>query len=111
MAMPEIDEENRKKPLCYNPINGRFIYYDDIVNKKEPIILPSTLSKSDQKELILMRQLKGRDYRTQTISGPLMTRDDIVRSIRYNEEEGMVLIEAEISYLDELLEQIRQNLK
>jgi len=110
MALPKIDEANRKKPLCYDSSRKKFIYFDEIVAKKEPIIPPSTLSKTDQKKLIIERQLAGPDYTTQAISGPVMKRNDAVKAIQNNEEYGVVMVEAEISYLDELLEEIRRNL-
>ncbi len=108
--MPEIDEVNRKKPLCYDPKRHKFIFYNEIVDKIEDIILPSTLSKSDQKKLIIERQISGPDYKSQAMSGPAMNRNDFVKAIQNDEENGVIMVEAEISYLDELLEEIRQNL-
>jgi hypothetical protein len=111
MALPQIDEINRKKPLCYDPSRQNFIYYDEILTKKEPDILPSTLAETDKKKLIVERLQKGPDFKTQSISGPLMNRNDVIKSIKNNEKYGVVFVEAEISYLDELLKQIRQYLK
>jgi hypothetical protein len=111
MAIPKIDEMNQKKPLCYDSLRRKFIYYNDIVTKKEPIILPSTLSDTDQKKLIIKRQQKGPDYKSQSISGPLMNRNDLVRAIRKGEKLGDVFVEAEISYLDELLREIQKNIE
>lgn len=111
MPIPQIDDANKKKPLCYDPLREKFIYYDEILAKKEPVVLPSALSKEDQKVLVLERQTAGPDYKTQSISGPLMTRDDVVKAIRNNEKFGLITVEAEISYLDELLKQILENLR
>jgi hypothetical protein len=111
MSMPVIDDANRKKPLSYDPSRNKFIYYDEIIAGKERIVLPSTLSKSDRKKLVLERQLAGPDYSAQAISGPLTTRNDMVRLIQNDEEKGKVAVEAEVSYLDELLAEIKRNLK
>ena len=111
MPFPKIDEANRKKPLCYDSSRKKFIYYDEIITKKEPIILPTTLCKSDQKKLIIKRQIKGPEYTTQAISGPAMKRNDVVKAIQNNEEYGVVMVEAEISYLTDLLKEIQLNLK
>jgi len=111
MALPQIDEANRKKPLCYDSSRKKFIYFDEIAAKKEAIISPSALSRNDQKKLIIERQLAGPDYTTQAMSGAPLKRDDVVKAIRNNEEYGLVTVEAEISYITELLEEIRRSLK
>jgi hypothetical protein len=110
MSMPNIEGPNRKKPLCYDPSRQKFIHFDDILTGKEPIILPSTLSASDRKKLVLQRQLAGPDYSTQAMSGPLTKRNDVVRSIQNDDEIGKITVEAEVSYLDELLAEIKRNL-
>lgn len=109
MSMPMMDGANRKKPLCYDPARKRFIYYEEILSGKEPVVLPSTLSKGDQKALILKRYHDGPDFSAQTISGPLTSRNDLVRAIQNDEEIGRVTVEAEISYLNELLLEIEKN--
>ncbi len=110
MPVPQIDDENKKKPLCYDPSRKKFIYYDEIITRKEQVVSPSALSKEDQKKLVLERQAAGPDYKTQSISGPLMTRDDVVKAIMNDEKYGRIAVEAEISYLDDLLGQIIENL-
>jgi hypothetical protein len=110
MPMPDIDEANRKKPLSYDPSRKKYIYFDDIVSRRAPVILPSTLSKADQKKLVIERQIAGPDYTTQAISGPPMKRDDVVKAIRTNQEYGKITVEAEITYLGGLLEEIKRNL-
>ncbi|MBN1569434.1 MAG: hypothetical protein JXA73_16430 [Acidobacteria bacterium] len=111
MSMPVIDDENRKKPLCYDPSRSKFIYYDEIIARAEPIVFPSTLSQSDRKKLVLERQVAGPDYSTQTISGSRITRNDMVQMIQNDEGMGKTTVEAEISYLNELLAEIKRNLK
>jgi len=38
MPMPKLDDESRKKPICYDPGRKKFIYFDEIVSGKEKII-------------------------------------------------------------------------
>lgn len=111
MAMPKIDGPNRKKPLCYDPARKKFIYFDEIVSGKERIIPVETLPEEDLKTLVVERQRAGPDYKVQAISGPPYSRDDVVRAIEQNEQFGQITLEAEKSYLQDLLREIRENLK
>jgi hypothetical protein len=110
MTMPVIDGPNRRKPLCYDPLRKKFIYFDDILSGREAIILPSSLSEDDRKRLVIERHTVGPDYAAQAMSGPVMTRNDTVRAIESNDEIGRTTVEAEVSYLDELLAEIQKNL-
>ena len=110
MPMPKIDKANLKKPLCYDPRRDKFIYFDEIVSGKEKIIPIETLADDALKKLVIERQKAGPDYKTQSISGPLLRRDDVVRAIEQNEPFGQVTVEAEKSYLRDLLADIQRNL-
>jgi hypothetical protein len=111
MPMPKIDGPNRRKPLCYDPARKKFIYFDEIVAGTEEIIPVETLADEDFKALVVERQRAGPDYRVQAISGPPHSRDDVIRAIEQNEQFGQITLEAEKSYLRDLLRQIRENLK
>jgi hypothetical protein len=110
MALPKIDAANLKKPLCYDPARKKFIYYADIVSGAERIIPVDTLSPEDRKKLIVERQKAGPDYKLQPMSGPLMTRDDVVKAIERDNPVGLTTVDAEVAYLGELLDEIRRNL-
>jgi hypothetical protein len=110
MSMPVIDGLNRKKPLCYDPSRKRFIYFDDILSGQQAIVLPSSLSVEDKKRLVIERHRVGPDYAGQAMSGPLMNRNDMVRAIERDEEIGRTAVAAEVSYLVELLAEIKRNL-
>ncbi len=109
--MPQIDESNLKKPLCYDPKRSKYIYFDDIVSGRETIVPLETLSAADLKKLILKRHRAGPDYRVQAITGPLLTRNDVVRAIEQDDPFGRATIEAEKEYLHDLLAEIERNLK
>ena len=111
VPMPEIDALHRKKPLCYDPARQEFIFFDEIVSGQKNIVPVETLSKADLKKLVIERQRSGPDYKVQAISGPLYTRDDVVRAIEQDEPFGQVTLEAEVSYLRDLLNEIEQNLE
>jgi len=111
MPMPKIDEQNLKKPLCYDPARKKFIFFNDIVSGRERIIPVETLSKKDLKRLVIERHLSGPDYRVQAISGPPMSRDEVVHAIEKDEPFGLNTVDAEKSYLKNFLAEIRRNLK
>ena len=110
MGMPMIEGPDRLKPLCYDPQRHKFITFDEIVSGAERIVPPDSLTADDLKLLVIERQRVGPDYRVQTISGPVMTRDDVIEAIVRDEPFGRATIEAESSYLRDLLAQIEDTL-
>jgi hypothetical protein len=110
VPMPNIDLQNRKKPLAYDPTRKKFILYDDIVSGKEKIIPIDILSEPDLKMLIIERQKTGPDYTVQAISGVSMTRNDVIRAIEQDEPFGQMTLQAEKSHLRDLQHEIRRNL-
>lgn len=108
MGIPEIKGPDRNKPLCYDPERGIFITYDDIVSGKERIVHLEKLTDSQFKQLVIKRQQSGSDYVVQSMSGPPMTRDDVIEAIRHDEPFGLATVEAEASYLQDLLAQIEK---
>ena len=111
MPLPKIEGENLKKPLCYDPGRKKFILFEDLVSGQEKVIPLGELSQDELKKLVVERQRRGPDYTVQAMSGPPYTRDDVVKAIEHDEPFGRVTMEAEVSYLQELLDQIRANLK
>lgn len=108
MEMPRIQGPDRKKPLCYDPQRDKFITFDEIVNGAEPIVPLEQLTAEQLKRLVIERQRVGPDYRVQAMSGPPMSRDDVVEAISRDEPFGRASMEAELSHLRDLLNQIRQ---
>jgi hypothetical protein len=110
MTLPKIDSRTQKKPLCYDPGRKKFIFYNEITSGKEKIIPVEKLDLSDKKLLIVERQKKGPDYTIQAISGIPYTRDDVVRAILRDEDLGKMTMEADLSMLKDLLNEIQRNL-
>jgi hypothetical protein len=106
--LPEISENERKKPLCYDPARKKFILYDEIIDGREPIFPVEELSEEDAARLVIERNLKGPDYAMQIMSGAKYTRDDVVREIGKGTSFGRTAVAAEQSYLSELLHQIKE---
>ena len=106
MPSPTVRDEDRNKPLCYDPARDLFITLDDILQGRELIIPPDSLSRDDQKRLVIRRQETGPDYTVQSISGRPMTRDDVIKAILRDDQFGRMTVEAEISYLKDFLARI-----
>lgn len=111
MGMPKIEGPDRKKPLCYDPERGKFITYDEILSGREQIVPLERLSAEDLKRLVIERQRVGPDYRAQAMSGPLMSRDDVVEAILRDEPFGLATVEADFSHLRDLLAQIKEAMR
>ena len=110
MSLPILDNQSAKKPLGYNPLSERFLYYSDIISGREKIVYPISLSQSDKKMLIIERLKKGPDFTMQSISGNPYTRNDIIKAVNDNDEVGIMTLEAEISMLNDLLTKISENI-
>jgi hypothetical protein len=110
MAIPNIPERLRRMPLSYDPQRKKFIHFDEIVSGKERIVPLRTLARADLKRLIIERARHDPTPVQQSISGPPLSREQVVAAIENDEPFGRAKVEAEASYLDELLEQIREGL-
>ena len=111
--MLKIKEEDRKRPLCYDPARKKFIFYDDIITGQEKIIPVDKLSKNDLKKLIIERWRVLPDNSAPIvggISGPHYSRNDVISAIERDEPFGLMTIEADKSYLQDLLNDIQKNI-
>ena len=111
MTMPIIEGPHLLKPVSYDPARGKFILFEEIVSGEETIVPVDVLSAVDFKKLVIERQLAGPDFNVQSMSGSRLSRDDVVQAIQENEPFGTMTIEAEKSYLRDLLQQIQQELE
>ena len=50
-GIPDVAESARKRPLCFDPVTGSYVLYDDIANGLKKII---PLEKLSGKELIAL---------------------------------------------------------
>lgn len=104
--LPDIQGPNRLKPLTYDPERGKFILYDELLSGKERIVPVERLSHEDVKKLIVERNRVGPAYTIRDLNGALLTREDVVQAIESETPFGKITLDAEISYLAELLKQI-----
>jgi hypothetical protein len=111
MPLPVMDEASRKRPLCYDPVRKKFIYYDQIVSGEEKIISLDVLTEAEFEKLVIKRlQALPKDTKYYTISGLTITRDDMIQSIQQGNPDGLATLQMERSYLAEFLEEIQNNL-
>ena len=111
MGIPKIEGPDRRKPLCYDPRRQKFITFDEILSGEEPIVPLDDLGSEDLKRLVIERQRVGPDYRVRSMSGPVMTRNDVIAAIERGEEFGRATIEADASHLRDLHAQIAEAMK
>lgn len=109
--LPEITGPDRQKPLCYDPERNKFIYFDEIITGKEKIVPLEKLNHEQLKKLVVERNRAGPDYIVQVLSGAKYSRDDVIKEIRKQSEFGKMSIQAEVSYLSDLLKQIEEALQ
>lgn len=110
MPKPAIDDKDIRKPICYDPCDGKYIFYEEVLSGKQKIIPIETLSDDDFKQLVIKRLNTGPDFTVQSISGPPFTRDDVVRAVVHNEPFGRDTLDAEKAYLRDFLASLQQQL-
>jgi hypothetical protein len=107
---PQIKNSDRGKPLCYDPHRRKFILYEEILDGQEKIIHLEKLSPRELKKLVIERNRVGPDFALQSLTGRRYTRDDIIWEIEKGTDFGSMAMEAEITYLKDLLFQIEKSL-
>ncbi len=110
MPLPEIKDRDRAKPLCYDPEREKFIVFDEIVSGQEKIVSPDQLSDDDLKKLVIERLASGPDFSVQAMSGPPMSRNDVIVAVEQDQSFGQLTLEAEKSYLRRILIEIEHAL-
>lgn len=111
MPLPGFDAESMRKPIGFDPVRRKFLYIDEVVSGRETILPLERLTPDELKQLVIERQRQGRDYRVQAITGPAYNRDEVIRAIERDEPFGRMTVEAEASYLADLLTQIAAHLR
>jgi hypothetical protein len=106
MNLPEISESDRMKPISFDPKEQRFLFFDDAVRSREPLLSPLELSRADLKRLIIERHRRGPDYTVVTSAGETYTRNSVIRAIERDTEFGNAIIDAEAKYISALVKQI-----
>ena len=97
--------------MCYDPKRHKFILYDELISAKEQIVPLEQLTHKQLKKLIIERNHRGPDYRIQWgFSGQAYSRDDMIKEMMAETDVGKAAMEAEISYLKDLLKQMKENL-
>lgn len=111
MGLPKIEGPDRDKPVCYDPDRDKFITYDEIISGKEQIVPLERLSPKDLTRLVIERHRVGPDHTAQAMSGPPMSRDEVVKAIERDEPFGRAAVEGDLSHLRDLLAQIGEAMR
>jgi len=108
--LPKIDEQNRYKPLSYDPKTHHFITFDEFVSCKAKIVPLKELNEEELKNLVAERHRVGPDYKMSDLNGNVLDRNQVVAEIVKGTAFGKKVVGAEISYLTDFLRQIQEAL-
>ncbi|MCW4048412.1 MAG: hypothetical protein NWE89_01615 [Candidatus Bathyarchaeota archaeon] len=119
-SLPKLSDEAKKKPIGYNPETQRFIYYDDVVDGREPVTPLTELSEQDKTKLILERlrtdmeaeekNLAGKSKVAMGFEGPVLDKKQLMEQVKAQTSFGRIHLNAEISYINDLLATIEEAL-
>jgi hypothetical protein len=109
--LPDIQEADRLKPLCYDPARDKFILYEELVAGAEHIVPLEGLTDEQVTRLVAERNRAGPDYTVQDFSGATRTRDQVTEDVLAGNEFGREHMEADLMHLSRLLNQIEEALE
>ncbi|GEM_PF-1658245 len=104
-GIPAVVESARKRPLCYDPMTGSYILYDEIASGFKKIV---TLDKLSEKELIALsveRLLSDDPGNTVILTGQVFTKKQLANEIISQTIIGKKMFEIDIEYLKFYLSQ------
>jgi hypothetical protein len=104
-------DEDRAKPLSYDPEADQFITYDDLVDGKARLIPLDALTPEQVTRLVIERQRVGPDYTMGDLSGRKLNRDEVIEEIEAETAFGKMVLEAEVSYLGDFQQQVAKLLE
>ena len=110
MPFPILDHFDQKKPLCYDSVRDKFIYYQEIITGKEKIIPIDSLSDADFKKLVIKRVRSGPEIIGGPMTSPFHSREDTINAIKSDTKFGQQTLQTEKSMLRDLLAEIERNL-
>jgi hypothetical protein len=102
MKPVRLVESERLKPLSFDPVGQRFLYFHDI--KKGERFSPKELNEDEKRELVLKRYAIERESVIESLGA--LDKEQQMNHIRAGDEVGVSLINQEITFLDELIKKI-----
>lgn len=104
-GIPAVVESARKRPLCFDPVSGSYILYDEIASGLKKII---PLGKLSEKELIALsaeRHLSDVPGNTIILTGQVFTKKQLADEIINQTPIGKQMFIIDIEYLKFYLSQ------
>jgi len=99
-----LSENERKKPLSYDPSCGKFLFFDDI--KAGRIYPPIQLDEESKRVLILKRLEVEEPHSIEELGG--MNKEQQMEEVRRGTEKGNIIIRAWITNLTETIKEIKK---
>ncbi len=104
MKPVKLSESARKKPLSYDPVTPDFLYLDDVKAGRDTP--PQNLDNAAQHLLTLRRLEMEAPFSIESLE--TMDKERQMKEVRKGTQTGKDIIRAEIQYLSETIEEIRQ---
>lgn len=99
-----LNDNDRKKPLSYDPASKKFLYLEDI--KSGQIFFPEDLDEKSKQKLTLKRLEIEEDFTIESIGA--INKEQQMDEIRKGTETGKDIVKAEIKYLSETIIDIQK---
>lgn len=105
IQLPHIVDAAKSRPLSFNPVTKKFIYYDEVLNGNERIYPIEKLDQEQRITLAIKRYLTNVPEVTVTLNGASFTNKQIAEEIKKQTKIGKQLFESDINYLEFYLSQ------
>lgn len=105
LNLPAIVPAAKKRPLSYNPVTKRFIYYDEVEDGSAKIFPIEELSDEALLDLAIKRQLTNEPAQTAVLTGQVFSNQQVAEEIKKQSKIGKQLFNTDIEYLKFYLSQ------
>lgn len=99
-----LSDTERKKPLSYDPSTKEFLFLADIQAGK--LFLPRELDEESKQKLVLRRLEVEEPFSIESIGA--INKEQQMEEVSAGSERGKEIVQAEIMYLMETIEEIKK---
>ena len=85
----------------------KLIYYKDVIDGTEKIVMPDKLTDQEKKNLVIERLKAQPETTFADLNGNQLTKSDVIKEIEKNKGYGKSYYDADISYLSDFLKSFK----
>ena len=104
MSPMRMEDNERRKPLAFDPSTSSFLFIDDV--KQGRMVAPSSLDADARKKLVIRRLELSGAFSIESLEAADCQRQ--IKEVRDDTPMGRDIVKAEINNLSELIEDIRR---